>query len=84
MKARFEICLEEQRDLSAFDYGLRSLIVQLGGGSFQRSEGPSSHDVVYDYECANHNANLAMNSVNALAARHHLIDNMQGHELLTE
>lgn len=84
MKAKFEICLDEQRDLSAFDYGMRSLMVELGGGSFQKSEGPSSYDTVYDYECANDNARLAMNSVDALAARHHLIDYMQRHELLSE
>jgi len=84
MKAKFEICLDEQRDLTALDYGLRSLMVELGGGSFHRSEGPSSNDAVYDYECANDNARLTMNSVDALVARHHLIDYMQRHELLSE
>jgi hypothetical protein len=84
MKAKFEICMDEQRDLSAFDYGLKSLMVELGGGSFQRSEGPASHDAVYDYECANGNAQLTINSVNALVARHHLIEYMQKHELLSE
>lgn len=84
MKAKFEICLDEQRDLEAFDYGLRSLMVELGGGSFHKTQDPSSNDTTYDYECANANARLTMNSVGTLAARHHLIENMQGHELLSE
>lgn len=84
MKAKFEICLDDKRDLGAFDYGLKSLMVELGGGSFQRSEGPSRNDTVYDYECGSDNARLTMNSVAALAARHHLIDYMRRHELLSE
>ena len=84
MKAKFEICLDEQRNLEAFDYGLRSLMVELGGGSFHKTAGRSGTDTTYDYECANANARLTMNSVGTLAARHHLIENMQGHELLSE
>lgn len=84
MKARFKICLEEQRDLKAFDYGLRSLMVELGGGSFYKTDGPSNTETMYDYECANDNVRLAMNLVGTLAARHHLIEHMQRHELLSE
>ena len=83
MKARFEICLDENRDLLAFDYGLKTLIVELGGGSFRKSPGLTSNDTLYDYECANDNARLTMNSVGSLAARHHLMEHMQRHELLS-
>ena len=84
MKARFEICLEEEQDLQAFDYGLKSLMVELGGGSFRKSPGLTSNDTLYDYECANGNARLTMNSVGTLVARHHLIESMQRHELLSD
>jgi hypothetical protein len=83
MKAKFEICLDEQRDLEAFDYGLKSLMVELGGGSFHKHPGPLSNETVYDYECANDNVRLTMNSVGTLAARHHLMEHMQRHELLS-
>lgn len=83
MKAKFEICLEEQRDLEAFEYGLKSLIVELGGGTFHKHESPSNNATIYDYECANDNVRLTMNSVGTLVARHHLIEHMQGHELLS-
>ena len=83
MRAQFEICLEEQRDLKAFDYGLKSLMVELGGGSFRKFQGPSGDDTIYDYECDNNNVRLTMNSVGTLAARHHLIEHMARHELLS-
>lgn len=83
MRAKFEIWLDEQRDLEAFDYGLKSLMIELGGGSFQKSQDPSSNDTMYDYECANDNARLAMNSVGTLAARHHLIEHLHRHKLLS-
>lgn len=84
MRAKFDIRLDEQHDLSAFDWGLRALMVEFGGGSFQKSEGLSSTDIKYEYECVNDNARLTMNAVGTLAARHHLIDHMQGHELLSK
>jgi len=84
MRARFEICLDEQYDFEAFEYGLKSLMVELGGGSFQKVEDPLSNDTTYDYECANENARLTMNSVGTLVARHHLIDHLQRHELLSD
>lgn len=83
MKATFEICLDEQRDLEAFEYGLKSLFVELGGGSFQRHQGPLDFDTIYDYECANDNVRFTMNSVGTLAARHHLIEHMSRHELVS-
>jgi hypothetical protein len=83
MRAKFEICLDEQRDLEAFEYGLKSLMVELGGGSFHKHQSPSSNETTYDYECANDNVRMTMNSVGTLAARHHLIQHMQGHELLS-
>jgi hypothetical protein len=84
MRARFEIHREEQYDFEAFEYGLKSLMVELGGGSFRKVEDPVSNDTTYDYECVNDNARLTMNSVGTLVARHHLIDNLQRHELLSE
>lgn len=84
MKAKFEICLDEQRDLEAFDYGLKTLMVELGGGSFHKRQSQLSNETIYDYECANDNARLTMNSVGTLAARHHLLEYMQGHELLSD
>jgi hypothetical protein len=82
MKAQFEICVVEEPDLVAFEYGLKSLIVQLGGGSFQKSRGRTSNDIKYDYECDSNDVRLTMNLVGTLAARHRLIENMQRHTLL--
>ena len=82
MKAQFEFCLVQEPDLFAFDYGFRSLIVQLGGGSFQKSQGRTSNDIKYDYECASNDERLTMNLVGTLAARHRLIENKQRHTLL--
>lgn len=83
MKAKFEICLDEQRDLEAFDYGLKSLMVELGGGSFHKRQSTLSNEIIYDYECSNDNARMTMNSVGTLAARHQLLEHMQRHELLS-
>ena len=83
MRAKFDICFDEQHDLSAFDYGLKALMVEFGGGSFRKSERPSSTDIMYEYECASDNVRLTMNAVGTLAARHHLIEHLQGHELLS-
>jgi hypothetical protein len=83
MKAKFEICLDEQRDLEVFGYGLQTLIVELGGGTFHKHYDESSNGTVYDYECANDNAWMPMNSVGTLVARHRPIEHMQGHELFS-
>ena len=84
MKAQFEISLVEKRDLWAFDSGLKSLIIELGGGSFEKSEDMSNNETTYRYECANDNVRLTMNSVGTLAARHRLIEFMHDHSLLTD
>jgi len=84
MRAKFDICFDEQHDLSAFDYGLRALMVEMGGGTFLKSEGPSSTDTKYEYECVSDNVRLTMNAVGTLAARHRLIEHLQGHELLSK
>jgi hypothetical protein len=83
MKAQFEFCLDEELDLEAFDSGLKSLIIDLGGGTFKKSQGLTSNDTKYDYECVSNNAQFTMNSVGTLAARHRLIVNMHRHTLLS-
>jgi hypothetical protein len=83
MKAHFEICLDEEQNLEAFDSGLKSLLIELGGGTFQKSQGLTSNDTNYDYECVGNNARQIMNSVGTLAARHRLIENMHRHTLLS-
>jgi len=83
MKAQFEIHLDEDLNLWAFDSGLKSLIIASGGGSFQKSQGLTSKDTKYDYECTSNNVQLTMNLVGTLAARHRLIENMHRHTLLS-
>jgi hypothetical protein len=83
MKAQFEICLDEERDLEAFESGLKSLMIELGSGTFQKSPGLTSNDTKYEYECASNNTQLTMNSVGTLAARHRLIEYMHRHTLLS-
>ena len=83
MKAKFEICSDEELDLESFDYGLKSLIIELGGGTYQKSPGLTSNDIKYEYECTNDNTQLIINSVGTLAARHRLIENMHRHTLLS-
>ena len=83
MKAQFEIHLDEDLNLWAFESGLKSLILAQGGGSFEKSQGLTSNDTKYDYECTSNNVRLTMNLVGTLAARHRLIENMHRHTLLS-
>ena len=84
MKAQFEIHLDDDLNLWAFDAGLKSLMIAQGGGSFRKSQGRKSDDTQYDYECVSNDVRLTMNLVGTLAARHRLIENMQRHTLLSE
>ena len=83
MKAQFEIHLDNDLNLWAFDAGLKSLMIAQGGGSFRKSQGRKSDDTKYDYECVSNNAQFTMNSVGTLAARHRLIVDMHRHTLLS-
>jgi hypothetical protein len=49
MKAQFEIHLDDDLKLWAFDSGLKSLMIAQGGGSFRKSQGRKSDDTKYDY-----------------------------------
>jgi hypothetical protein len=83
MKAQFEMHLDEDLNLWAFDYGLKSLLIAAGGGSFQKTQGFTSNDTKYHYECITKNVQLTMNLVGTLAAKHRVIENMHRHTLLT-
>jgi hypothetical protein len=83
MKAQFEIHLDDDLNLWAFESGLKSLILSEGGGSFQKCQGRTLNDTKYEYECTSNNVRLTMNLVGTLAARHRLIDNMHRHTLLS-
>ena len=59
-------------------------MIELGGGSFEKSQGMRDTETTYHYECANENVRLTMNSVGTLAARHRLIEYMHHHAVLNE